>query len=227
VARLTFASCVPVVLAALSLAPAASSRAPSACWSGYSYSGAESTSHGFGVSADVTLLRDSMVSSGHVAAWVGVGGVGLGPGGTDEWLQAGITRSAGGTDELYYEYKRPGEALATSAILDRVAPGETHTFVVYERAAQRDSWRVMIDGVKVSDPVTLPGSHGRFQPVATAENWDGGVDGSCNQYAFAFSSLAVRTQYAGAWEAFALARVLHDPAYRLTLGASGFLASSR
>lgn len=47
-----------------------------------------------------------------------------------------------------------------------------------------------VDGMKVGDPVTLPGSHGLFQPVATAENWDGGVAGSCNRYDFDFSNSA-------------------------------------
>jgi hypothetical protein len=86
---------------------------------------------------------------------------------------------------------------------------------------------LIVDGVKISPPVSLPGSHGLFQPVATAENWDGGVAGACNQYGFAFSNLAVRSDYKGAWQAFDLSRVLRDPAYQLTLGQSGFKASSR
>jgi hypothetical protein len=86
---------------------------------------------------------------------------------------------------------------------------------------------VVVDGVKISPPVSLPGSHGLFQPVATAENWDGGVAGACNQYGFAFSNLAVRSDYKGAWQAFDLSRVLRDPAYQLTLGRSGFTASTK
>lgn len=140
-----------------------------------------------------------MVGVGHVAAWVGVGGAGLGPGGTDEWLQAGVAHDAGGFDVLYYEFKRPGDATATYVTLGSVAPGKTHTFVVYERAGHRNSWSVLIDGKTASPPVGLPASHGRFQPVATAENWDGGVAGTCNSYDFNFSNLAVRTQWAGAW----------------------------
>ena len=35
--------------------------------------------------------RRPNVLHGHVAAWVGVGGAGLGPGSTDEWLQVGIS----------------------------------------------------------------------------------------------------------------------------------------
>jgi hypothetical protein len=205
----------------------ASKHAAKTCWSGYSYNGVQSPTRAYGISASLTLSSRSIVGVGHAAAWIGVGGAGMGPGGADEWLQAGIAHDAGGLDVLYYEYKRPGDAAATYVTLQTVNTGESHSLVVYERAAQRDSWRVMVDGEKVSEPVTLPGSHGLFQPVATAENWDGGVAGSCNQYGYAFSSLAVRSQYAGAWQPFELSRVLRDPAYQLALGQSGFKASSQ
>jgi hypothetical protein len=216
-----------------SLAPVAAGAAPGSqraaktCWAGYSYNGVQSPTRAYGISANLTLSARSVVSVGHVAAWIGVGGAGMGPGGSDEWIQAGIAHDAGGLDVLYYEYKRPGDARATYVSLGVVSPGESHALVVYERAAQRDYWGVMVDGVKVSAPITLPGSHGLFQPVATAENWDGGVAGSCNQYGYGFSSLAVRSQYKGAWQPFELSRVLRDPAYQLALRASGFSASSR
>jgi hypothetical protein len=197
------------------------------CWSGYSYDGVQSPATAYGVAATLTLSSRSIVSKGHAAAWIGVGGAGMGPGGTDDWVQAGITHDAGGQDVLYYEYKRPGDAEATYTSLQIVKPGQSHTFVVYERAGERNSWAVVVDGVKISPPVTLPGSHGVFQPVATAENWDGGVAGACNQYGYVFSNLAVRSDYGGAWQAFDLSRVLRDPAYQLTLGQTGFKASSR
>jgi hypothetical protein len=216
-----------------SLAPVAAGAAPArsatakTCWAGYSYNGVQSPTRAYGISANLTLSARSVVGLGHVAAWVGVGGAGLGPGGADEWIQAGIAHDAGGVDVLYYEYKRPGDDRATYVGLQEVSPGESHTVVVYERAAQRDSWVVMVDNVKVSSPISLPGSHGLFQPVATAENWDGGVAGTCNRYGYGFSNLAVRSQYKGAWQAFDLSRVLRDPAYQLALRASGFTASSR
>jgi hypothetical protein len=225
-AALVLASASVLPVAGLAAAPK-TAHAARGCWSGYSYNGVQSPGRAYGVSATLALGARSVVSNGHVAAWIGVGGAGLGPGGSDEWVQAGIAHDAGGLDVLYYEYKRPGDAAATYVRLFNVVPGEAHALVVYERAGQRDSWRVMVDGTKVSDAITLPGSHGRFQPVATAENWDGGVSGSCNAYAFDFSDLAVRTQYSGAWQAFDLSRVLRDPAYALKLRASGFTASSR
>jgi hypothetical protein len=197
------------------------------CWSGYSYNGVQSPRRAFGISANLKLASRSVVSVGHVAAWIGVGGAGMGPGGSDEWIQAGIAHDAGGADVLYYEYKRPSDAHATYVTLQNVSPGEAHALVVYERATQRGYWTVMVDGVKVSGPISLPKSHDRFQPVATAENWDGGVAGSCNQYGYGFSDLAVRSRYKGAWQAFQLSRVLRDPAYRLALRRSGFVAASR
>jgi hypothetical protein len=202
-------------------------RAAKTCWSGYSYNGVQSPTRAYGISTSLTLSSRSVVGVGHVAAWVGVGGAGMGPGGSDEWIQAGIAHDAGGQDVLYYEYKRPGDDQATYTALQVANPGQSHSFVVYERAAQRDSWAVIVDGVKISPPVTLPGSHGLFQPVATAENWDGGVAGACNQYGYGFSNLAVRSEYKGTWHAFDLSRVLRDPAYQLTLGQTGFKVSSR
>jgi hypothetical protein len=229
--RIVLLSCLVAV--GVSVAPFAKASAPrkaaqgTSCWSGYSYAGVQSPSRGYGVSATLTESTPSVVSNGHVAAWVGIGGAGVGPGGSDEWVQAGIARDSGGNDTLYYEFKQPGDAQATYVPLQPASPGVPYSIVVYERAAQRDFWRVMVNGVKVSDPISLPGSHNRYQPVATAENWDGGVAGSCNAYAFDFSNLAVRAQFGGAWQAFDLSRVLRDPAYSLAMRASGFTAASR
>ena len=226
---LVFAALAACAAAALArpAAPATASHRTTSCWSGYSYDGVQGSSRTYGVGTTLTLQRPSDVTVGHVAAWIGVGGPGMGPGGSDEWVQAGIVHEEDGTDALYYEYKRPGDADATYVWLQEAVPGVAYSLFVYERATQRDAWRVMLNGVKVSDPIVLPGSHGAFQAVATAENWDGGVAGSCNLYNFDFSNLAVRSQFAGAWQAFDLSRVLRDPAYLLTLRASGFDASSR
>lgn len=216
---------VPAIAAATASTP--SRRVPESCWSGYSYNGVQSDATSFGLSGTITLLEPFVVASGHAAAWIGVGGLSMGPQGSDEWLQAGIARDAGGPDVLYYEFKRPDDEAATFVRLQTVRPGRAHSIVIYERARHPGTWRVAIDGVKVGDPIDLPGSHGRFEGVATAESWDGGEAGACNQYAVGFSGLAVRTQFAGTWRAFRMARVLRDPAYRLTLRASGFVAESR
>jgi hypothetical protein len=218
------------VLVAAALQAAAAVAAPghvTSCWTGYSYDGVQSPTQGYGVAGGLTLNHPSSVDKGHVAAWLGVGGAGMGPGGTDEWVQAGIAHEQVGRDVLYYEFKRPGDAHATYVTLGNVVQRKTYSLVIYERAGHRDSWRVKLDGKVVGDNIVLPNSHGRFQPVATAENWDGGVAGSCNEYAFGFSGLSIRSHFGGGWSPFDLSRVLRDPAYRIALRASGFSATSR
>ena len=220
------AALLALALLALTAATTAQARRPDSCADGYSYVGAVSPAPGYGVSAALKSVDRATVDAGHVAAWIGVGGAGLGPGGTDEWLQAGITEDESGTDVVYYEYKRPGDAVATTVQVELARPDRAYRFVVYEQLGAPGSWRVIVDGVKVGEPVVLQGSHGAFAPVATAESWDGGVAGVCNGYAFDFSNLAVRAEFGGAWRAFALSRVLRDPAYELRLRPSGFVVSS-
>lgn len=219
---------IALALAAAALTASTGASASSvSCWTGYSYVGVQSGTAAFGASAVLSAPSLPTPSSGHVAAWIGFGGAGMGPGGSDEWVQAGIAADAGGVAHLYYEFKRPGDREATYVQLEDVARAQTHSISVVERAAERDSWSVQIDGVRVSAPIVLPGSHGLFSPVATAENWDGGAARQCNNYSFAFSRLALQSKYGGRWQSFDLSRVLHDPAYQLTLRASGFSASSR
>src|SRR6266536_6298283 len=44
------------------------------------------------------------VRDGHIAGWVGVGGVGEGPDGTDAWIQVGLSAFRGDwTSRMYYE----------------------------------------------------------------------------------------------------------------------------
>ena len=215
------------LFAVLALAPAGEAHgAAHTCWSQYSYDGVQSPSNAYGVATTLSMRAPSVVRSGHVAAWVGVGGAGAGPRGTDEWVQAGIAQDAGDVAVLYYEYKQPGDAAATYVRLQPVSPGESHTVSVTELAARPGVWRVRIDGIAWGAPIVLPGSHGRFAPNATVESWDGGVAGSCNRYSFSFSGLSLRLRYAGPWQGFGLTRVLRDPAYALRLGVNGFSAFS-
>jgi hypothetical protein len=176
-----------------------------------------------GVSAAIRVDRPSSVAAGHVAAWVGVGGVALGPGGTSEWLQAGIASLPGGAARLYYEVQRPHAVGAHYVALARVGVDNTHRFAVTEIG--HDVWVAMIDGKQVSARVSLPGSHA-FAPVATAESWDGGVAGVCNSYAFQFAKLSVRSA-SRRWHAFDATHVFHDAGYSLALHAHGFAAASR
>jgi len=58
---------------------------------GYSYAGLSAVERSYGISAIVTPLDAFDVMNGHVAGWVGVGGPGEGPGGTNEWIQIGLS----------------------------------------------------------------------------------------------------------------------------------------
>src|SRR4051812_15763773 len=98
-------------LAAACALVAPSGAAPAACGqTTYSYAGVSSIDARFGVGARISTLHAPAVKEGHVAAWVGVGGSGLGPSGSDEWLQAGISVRAGQDPSLYYELALPGAA---------------------------------------------------------------------------------------------------------------------
>src|SRR5947209_14855433 len=129
---------IAAALLAATFATTAGAGHAGGCTSGYAYVGAESPTEGYGVSATLETLARAVVASGHIAAWLGVGGPGLGPGGTDSWLQAGIAQDAGGAAVVYYEFKRPGDTAATYVPLEHAGQGEKHTLVVYERAGQRD-----------------------------------------------------------------------------------------
>src|SRR4029077_8131910 len=76
---------------------------------GYSYAGVGAASPAHGISAIISPLNAFDILSGHVAGWVGVGGPGQGPGGTNEWLQIGYAGFPGvlGSD-IYYEVAQPG-----------------------------------------------------------------------------------------------------------------------
>lgn len=215
------------VAAAFAPAVSAHSRNSTACRAGYSYVGAVSPVAAAGVSARIRLSSLPAVSSGHIAAWVGVGSPKAGPGGTSEWLQTGIADIEGETSHLYYEVWRPGDLGATYVELGAVRVGDAHTFTVRELAGRSDVWVAEIDGTRVSRPVTLPGSHDAFEPVVTAENWDGGTTGACNSYDFDFAEVSMRAEPGRTWQPFALTRLLRDPAYALAVRARGFTAASR
>lgn len=189
------ARCGAVLLLLAFLTFAAPSSAAAACRSGYSYAGIAGSAPAAGVSATVTALRSARVTSGHVAAWVGVGGRGLGPGGTDEWLQVGISSLPGGRSEIYAEVARPGSAPVYMPLLP-VAVGESHEVALYESGTP-GMWTVRIDGNPVGLPIALPGAHAAWIPVVTSESFNGGVT-SCNRYSFLFSGMRVASA-GGAW----------------------------
>ena len=104
---------------------------------GYGYAGVASGAAVRGVGATVSALVRPRVQSGHVAAWVGVGGYGMGPGGRDEWLQLGIATSRQFTQRVYVEWARPGKRPRLVVVESGLAVGETRRLAVLELAGRR------------------------------------------------------------------------------------------
>jgi len=206
--------------AAGTVAQAGSAAVPSAAASercgvpGYSYAGLQDARRTHGVRATVIALAKPIVAEGHVAAWVGVGGPGEGPGGTDSWIQIGLSAFADGSSRLYFEVNRHGAGPQYTQLAARVETGRPHEVAALEIASRPDWWRVWLDGAPVSPPVNLPKSSGRWRPIVTAETWDGGK-AVCNRFAYRFESIAIAARRGGSWIPFVVGAVFRDPGYRV------------
>ena len=183
---------------------------------GYSYAGVASSSHAFGISATVTPLPGFDVRSGHVAAWVGVGGPGQGRNGADEWLQVGFSgfpESSG--NDLYYELALPGRQPMYRQLASNLPIGKPARFAVLEMHMRPNVWRIWVNGAAVSKPIYLPGSHGRWAPIATAESWDGGSAGACNGFLYRFGGISIAGVPGGGWHELARGYAIGSWATRL------------
>ena len=142
--------------------------------------------------ATVTMTTGPRVAGGHVAAWVGVGGVGLGerhgpmaPG------RVRLTDSATRRPVL-----RGGPARHAAprfvALLDVVQIGQVATqWSDRDAVAAGSVARMGRDGTPVTPPISLESSHDRWSPVATSESWNGGLD-SCNGLGYRFANIGCR-----------------------------------
>jgi hypothetical protein len=175
-------------LALLATTAPAGAGTASCGYNGYSYAGVTALQTESGISAGITAVARPNVTTGHVAAWVGVGGAGLGPGGSNEWLQAGISSIPGQPTSLYTEIATPGKAPRYHVVPLTVQLGHTYRVAVQESPTHAGSWSVWIDGVQRTGQVSLPGSHDAWKPVATSESWDGGSP-ACNAFTFRFSEV--------------------------------------
>jgi hypothetical protein len=171
---------------------------------GYSYAGVASSAHAFGIGATVTPLAGFNVLSGHVAGWVGVGGPRLGPNGADEWLQVGFSGfpDVAGND-LYYELALPGKQPTYHQIATNLPMGQAARIAVLEMHMRPNVWRIWVNGAAASQPIYLPGSHGRWSPIATAESWDGGSAGACNGFLYRFHRVSIARVPGGGWHQLA------------------------
>src|SRR2546429_6037261 len=113
---------------------------------GYSYAGLARASSGYGVAASLSAVGQPLVQRGHVAAWVGVGGPGQGPNGTDEWLQAGLNPAVGPTSKLYYEIARPRLSVHHVELAANVPAGSPPSVAVLRKSRERGGLRGLLDG---------------------------------------------------------------------------------
>ena len=181
---------------------------------GYSYAGHQASYRGHGVRATIALTQAPSVEAGHVAGWVGVGGPGQGPNGEDEWIQAGIASMPGAEPFLYAEATRGSGTPEFIPIEDGVAIGRSHRIAVLETSGRPGWWRVWVDGHAVTDSIELPGSSGRWAPIATAESWNAGT-AACNAFAFRFERVSVSYGGGGSWRPFVAAHRFLDGTHTL------------
>jgi len=203
-------------LAAACAAALPAQAAPAGCGvSGYSYAGVLSATTAYGVGAQLAATRRPTVAKGHVAGWVGVGGAGMGPNSTDEWLQVGISATDTEAPALYYEVAQPNQAPRYVSLKANVPVGKVFDVAVLEAQAHPGSWRVWVNGIAVTSRIFLPGSHAAWRPTVTAESWNGDSAGTCNGYAFRFGQVRVATKPGGSWQPMTDGSVLSDPGYHL------------
>jgi hypothetical protein len=211
---------VVATIAAVWLAPLETSAAANAtaCGSGthgsagYAYAGFQSSYVGNGVRATIAPLREASVAAGHAAAWIGLGGPGQGAGGETAWLQTGVAALPHTPTMVYAEITRPGREPVFLPLVENVRVGEAHRLAVLEMNRRPGVWRIWVDGKPVTEPIVLPGSHRRWQPIATAESWNGGVS-TCNAFAFRFERVGVATGLGGSWRMFEPGYTFRDRGY--------------
>ena len=199
---------------------------------GFAYAGIQSATKGHGISAVLTTLSAPEVESGHVAGWVGVGGPGEGPGGTDEWIQVGLNALPDTGNTLYYEVMKPSSGVSYGEIATDVPTGQRFRVAVLEVASNPGAWRVWVDGRPVTEPIWL-GTGSRLTPMAMGENWDGG-QAACNSFSYRFARVSIAAAPGGSWQLARDGSLFEDPGFRVVplafstfdAGAAGALPSA-
>ena len=128
--------------------PSAARHGALACGNnnGYSYAGIGAPTHAYGVSALISPLDAFDVLNGHVAGWVGVGGPGEGPNGSNEWIQVGYAGfpSITGSD-IYYEVAQPGRFPTYHQVSAGLGIGTLTKVTVLEMHGRANWWRVWVN----------------------------------------------------------------------------------
>jgi hypothetical protein len=149
----------------------------------------------------------------------------MGPNSTDEWLQVGISAKPGEDAALYYEVALPNQTPRYVMLKGHIPVGKSFDLAVLEAHAHPGSWQVWVNGAAMTPRIYLPGSHGAWRPIATAESWNGDSAGTCNGYAFRFGQVRVATRPGGAWQPMTNGSVLSDPGYHVHRQSDALLAS--
>src|SRR5262245_19091006 len=147
------AAVVGLILAVGARRSAHGAPEPVKCKPNYAYAGVEDASRRYGIRAYLTAVHDPVVEAGHVAAWLGVGGAGLGPHGSDEWLQTGYMAFFAGPRQIYYEVVLPGQTPVYQVVRPRIRKGQKHLLAVLEMPRKPGRWRVWLDGRPVSPAI--------------------------------------------------------------------------
>lgn len=213
-------------LAALVGVLAAVPQARACASGGYTYAGLASVARSHGVGARVTAIGAPVVrGDGHVAGWVGVGGPRQGPHGADEWIQVGFSAFPGSyLSSLYYEVMRPGSGARYVEVERGLAPGASRRLAVLEMAGRQNWWRVWVDDRPVSRPILLPGSHGAWRAIATAESWAAGSS-ACNGFGYRFDRIVVAQQAGGGWRPLGGSLPIRSGGYRVLRPAAASLVA--
>lgn len=220
---------VPAHLASATRSPARpdASAAPAAsCTSAtYAYAGLFSDRAATGIEATVTMLAHAVVTQGHVAGWIGVGGLNAGPKGKTEWLQAGLATTADGKTAIYAESVQVGLTPTYQGLVSDVVPGRPYHLAVRTVPNRPEFWQVWLNGRPVTPAIKLPGSR-QFEPMAMSESWNGGPPPTCNGFSYRFAQLKVASSD-GVWSALTHTTLLANKGYKITdRTVDGFIARS-
>jgi hypothetical protein len=214
------AACFAAAVCAFTAAPAS---AAAICGNGtYAYAGFDGRAATAGVSATIAQAGPLKVRNGHVAGWIGV----VDPRSDSAWLQVGLSALPNDTASgIYYEVAVPGGAPVYHQLKTAVTAGVAHRFAVLEQRRRPGWWAVWVDGTKVTAPIHLRGSHGRWTAQVLGESWAGTATGICNSYAYAFRHVSL---LAGGRQPAGVSVIsLHDPNYTIVrLSRTNFVATS-
>jgi hypothetical protein len=128
---------------------------------------------------------------------------------------------------MYYELTLPGRPATYHELATGLPSGKPAQVAVLEMKGRPDFWRVWLNDRPASPPIHMPGSHGRWAPIATAESWDGAAgDGACNSFLYRFQEVSIATLPGGGWQQLADSTPITNPTTRIKQsGLASFLAA--